>query len=256
MNTLDPLGPIVAVDRELVPRFGEKRIPLDSLLQQPDPLTCLTNNKMYHRHFIQQGRMLRSVPQCIAECGERCVSFSLGQQGSGLSDCHKLDRTGRSVGVITYRLRQSLDLGPLFGVNGQRQLKPGALGDNHALERTIDQYGYIALAGNYYWVPGTKRDDVRVLEYADHLKIFRRRELLIEYPLPPDGVKNKAFSPEGHPKPRHQPKNRRKPTTEEEKRLRALADEVGAYLDFVLKTGRVQRHRLGKRSPRQVDQFK
>ena len=124
------------------------------------------------------------------------------------------------------------------------KLPPHLPAPYNVLERTIDQYGYVAFAGNYYWVPGLKREDIRVLEYADRLKIFRRRELLIEYPLPPDGVKNKSFSPEGHPKPRHHPKNRRKPTAEEEKRLRAIAEEVGAYLDFVLETGRVQRHRF------------
>jgi hypothetical protein len=37
-------------------------------------------------------------------------------------------------------------------------------------ERETDQYGYVAFAGNYYWVPGTKRDVIKVLEYADRLK--------------------------------------------------------------------------------------
>ena len=41
-------------------------------------------------------------------------------------------------------------------------------------QRGTDQYGYVAFAANYYWVPGTRRDDVKVLQYADRLKIFRR----------------------------------------------------------------------------------
>ena len=113
------------------------------------------------------------------------------------------------------------------------------------LERSTDQYGYTAFDANYYWVPGTGRDDVKVLQYGDRLKIYLGRSFLVEYELPPDGVKNKLFSPEGMPPPRRQPKNRKKPTHEEEKRLRAMAGTVSDYLDFVLKTkGGIQRHRL------------
>jgi hypothetical protein len=111
-------------------------------------------------------------------------------------------------------------------------------------ERGTDQYGYAACDGNYYWVPGTKREDVKVLQYSDRLKIYRGRECLAEYPLPPDGVKNKAFSPEGLPKPRYKPSNRKKPTEQEEKRLRALGEGVGAYLDFALKPKGAGRHQF------------
>jgi len=67
--------------------------------------------------------------------------------------------------------------------------------------RGTDQYGYIAFEGNYYWVPGSERDEVTVLVHADHLKIYRHRECLAEYLLPPDGVRNARFSPNGFPKP-------------------------------------------------------
>ncbi|MBI4868350.1 MAG: helix-turn-helix domain-containing protein [Candidatus Wallbacteria bacterium] len=110
--------------------------------------------------------------------------------------------------------------------------------------RTIDQYGYVAFEANYYWVPGSGRGEVSVLEYGERLKVYRERELLIEYPLPPDGVRNGRFSPEGRPKPRHEPRNRRKPTTDEEKRLRAMAEAVGAYLDFAAAPGGIARHRF------------
>jgi len=108
--------------------------------------------------------------------------------------------------------------------------------------RGTDQYGFAAVDGNYFWVPGKDRRDVIVLEFSDRLKIYCGRDFLIEYPLPPDGVKNKRFSPEG-PEPRHAPKNRRKPTVEEEKRLRALGETVGAWLDFALEPGGIARHR-------------
>ena len=109
-------------------------------------------------------------------------------------------------------------------------------------ERDTDQYGYIAFEGNYYWVPGTGREVIKVLEYSNRLKIFLKRECLAEYPLPAEGIKNQPFSPPGHPAPRHRPKNRKKPTQEEDKRLRAIAQPVGAYLDFVLKDKGLARH--------------
>jgi transposase len=112
-------------------------------------------------------------------------------------------------------------------------------------ERGTDQYGYASFDGNYFWVPGTEREDVKVLEYGDRLKIYLNRKCLAEYLLPADGVKNQRFSPEGMPLPRHQPNNRKRPTEEEEKRLRAIAPAVDAYLDFVLKgEGGIQRHRF------------
>jgi len=111
-------------------------------------------------------------------------------------------------------------------------------------ERVTDQYGYASFGGNYYWVPGTKRDDVRVIEYSNRLKIHLNRECIAEYELPPDGIKNEKFSPEGLPKSRYSPKNRKKPTQEEEKRLRTMDAAVSAYLDFALKPKGIQRHRL------------
>ena len=111
-------------------------------------------------------------------------------------------------------------------------------------ERGTDEYGYVLFLGNYYWVPGTKREDVKVLEYADRLKIYRQRVLLVEYPLPADGVKNAHFSPEGQPPPRYLPKHRRHGSQHEEQRLRALDPAVAAYVDFALQTPGIQRHRF------------
>jgi len=114
-------------------------------------------------------------------------------------------------------------------------------------ERGTDQYGYAAFEGNYYWVPGTKREDVKVLQYADKLKLYQARECLAEYPLPADGVKNAKFAPPGQPQPRHNPSNRRRPTQEEEKRLRAMDERVGRYLDFALKPKGIERHHFLRR---------
>jgi hypothetical protein len=111
-------------------------------------------------------------------------------------------------------------------------------------EHGTDQYGYAAFAGNFYWVPGTKRDQIKLLEYSDHLKLCKSGECLADYPLPPDGVKNERFSPEGQPLPRHQPRNRHKPTQEEEKRLRGMSESVNDYLNFALKPMGLKRHRF------------
>jgi hypothetical protein len=111
-------------------------------------------------------------------------------------------------------------------------------------QRVTDQYGYVAFAANYYWVPGTRRDDVKVLQYADRLKIYRHYDCLIEYPLPPDGTRCQHYSPPGEPKPRHQPRNRHRHAKLEEQRLRELGGEVSAYLDFALAAPGVQRHRF------------
>jgi hypothetical protein len=85
---------------------------------------------------------------------------------------------------------------------------------------------------------------VKVLRYADRLKIFLQHAPLAEYPLPADGVRGQHFSPPGEPKPRHQPRNRHRDARQEEQRLRAMGAEVTAYLDYVLAAPGVQRHRF------------
>lgn len=111
-------------------------------------------------------------------------------------------------------------------------------------QRDTDQYGFISFDANFYWVPGTDRNEVIVLEHADRIKIYRLRECLAEYPLPPDGTRNQWFSPDGLPKPPHRPRNRKAPTQEEEKRLRALGPAVGAYLDWIAQIKGLGRHRF------------
>ena len=103
-------------------------------------------------------------------------------------------------------------------------------------ERGTDQYGYASCDGNFYWVPGTSRHDVKVLQYSDRVRIYHKRNLLCEYDLPPDGVKNEKISPKGQPQSKYQPNNRKRPTAEEEKKLRAVSPETDAYLTFVLKS--------------------
>ena len=113
-------------------------------------------------------------------------------------------------------------------------------------QRGTDQYGFTAFGVNYYWVPGTQRQDVKLLEYDDRLKIYQHGQCLAEYLLPADGVKNQKVVPPGHT-PAGFPKNRKRPTETEEKHLRALAPAVQAYLDFALPTKGLQRHEFIRR---------
>ncbi|MEI7901881.1 MAG: helix-turn-helix domain-containing protein [bacterium] len=124
------------------------------------------------------------------------------------------------------------------------QLSPHLPAPYCPLERGTDAYGYVAVEGNYYWVPGRQREDVKVLLYADRLKIYQHQTCVAEYPLPADGVKNGHFSPEGQPAPRYLPKHRKHGSQHEEQRLRALSPDVGTYLDYALQTPGVQRHRF------------
>jgi len=111
-------------------------------------------------------------------------------------------------------------------------------------KRVTDQYGYASFDGNFYWIPGTQRHDVKVLQYAEHLMIYRNRKLLGRYPLPPDGVKNEKIPPQGQSKPPYKPKYRKKPTAKEENILRKAAKEINDYMDFAVKNGGKQKHRF------------
>jgi transposase len=108
------------------------------------------------------------------------------------------------------------------------------------LSRGVDPYGYVAFDANYYWVPQPHSHELKVLVFADQLKIYQGRQCLAEYPLPPDGVKNKCFPESGGTRCR--PKNRHKPTLEEERRLRAIGASVGNYLDFACAVKGLARH--------------
>jgi len=114
------------------------------------------------------------------------------------------------------------------------------------LERTVDEYGYVAVDGNYYEVPGSGRGKIQVLRYLHHLVLSQDRRTLIEYALPPWGVRNQPFHAPGQ-KPRYRPRNRKLSSQEEEKRLRAIDPVIGAYVDFILGTPGLLRHQFLRR---------
>ncbi len=112
-------------------------------------------------------------------------------------------------------------------------------------ERRTDQYGYISFKGNFFWIPGKRREDVAVLQYTDCIHIYHHRQKLCEYLLPRDDVKNECIKGDGEPP--NKPRYRRKPTAKEEKILRQAAPELNAYLDFALKGMGKPRHRMIRR---------
>jgi len=107
-------------------------------------------------------------------------------------------------------------------------------------DRQTDQYGYVQFDGNYYWIPGKKRYDISLIQYADLIKMYQKRALLIEYKLPPYGTKNQWISLPGKPGPRYKEKNRKYNTSVEEKILRSVSETVDTWMNFALT------HRSGK----------
>lgn len=110
--------------------------------------------------------------------------------------------------------------------------------------RDIDQYGYLPFNSNYYWVPGSGRGEALVLQYSKSIKVYQARQLLVEYPLPAYGVRNQIFTPDGLPRPLYKPKNRKHPTEQEEKKLRAIDKEVDEYLNFSLAQKGKDKHKI------------
>lgn len=109
-------------------------------------------------------------------------------------------------------------------------------------QRKTDQYGYISFAGNFYWVPGTKRHNVKVLHYSDHICIYHLRQLLGKYMLPAAGVKNETIYPEGGARPPQKPWHRKKPTAKEEQVMRKADEAINEYLNFAIPPAGKQKH--------------
>lgn len=103
--------------------------------------------------------------------------------------------------------------------------------------RTLDDYGYAAFEGNYYWMPEYTKDeqkikDVKIIEYANALVLFYKNTEPLRYSLPKDGARNERFTPNGI-KPAYKPRNRKQASDEEEKALRGMGQSVSDYVDIV-----------------------
>ena len=99
--------------------------------------------------------------------------------------------------------------------------------------RGIDQYGYLAFDGNFFWVPEHVHGKLTVIEYDKSISIYHNHRKLEEYPLPAEGVKNKPFAPPGVTPPRQAPRSRKYGCKEEEEQLRGMGPLCCAYLDYL-----------------------
>jgi len=100
-------------------------------------------------------------------------------------------------------------------------------------KRTVDPYGYVAMDGNYYWVPGKVKGKLTVIEFDKHICVYHKHKKLIEHKLAPWNVKNKQIMPEGVAAPHQVPRSRKYGFKEEEKRLREMGQVCREYLDYV-----------------------
>ncbi|MCZ7637694.1 MAG: hypothetical protein M5U12_17640 [Verrucomicrobia bacterium] len=114
------------------------------------------------------------------------------------------------------------------------------------LERSVDEYGYVAVDANYYWVPGTGRGRLTVLRYEDQLQIYVAGQLAINTPWPPTASVTSSSIRPINPPPTPSRGIAPQPSDEEE-RLRALAPTVSAYVDFLLATPGHLRHQTLRR---------
>ncbi|MBF0300851.1 MAG: helix-turn-helix domain-containing protein [Oligoflexia bacterium] len=116
--------------------------------------------------------------------------------------------------------------------NYMSPMPPYVMAPYQQLSRVIDQEGYILLGTNLYWVGLQRNMEVTVLEFLDHLKIYHKRKIVSEYPLPPYGTRQKKFRPKGMNIP-YRPKKTTVPPNEEEHELRK-DPLVNEYLSLVL----------------------
>jgi hypothetical protein len=99
--------------------------------------------------------------------------------------------------------------------------------------RQADKNGFIPVHTNYYWVPGVKSKSVKVVECPGLIKIYRNRDIVIEYALTSSEVKYQRITPEGCPM-RNKPHRSHLTSQEEEAKLRKKHGEsMIRYLEFI-----------------------
>ena len=82
-----------------------------------------------------------------------------------------------------------------------------------------------------------------MIEYPDRIKVYRNRELLIEYPLKSRDVKYEQVKPDGCPMKR-KPQHSHLTSEPEEAKLRQIYGEImSCYLDFIRSKDGVVRYR-------------
>lgn len=114
--------------------------------------------------------------------------------------------------------------------------------------RVIDQYGYIAFNGNFYWVPDKQAGAVSIIAYANRIDVYdSMHNKIITHVLFDELTKRQFREPDpqqGKKTRRYKPNNRKNDSKEEQGILRRDGEVVSAYLDFVLskQSGIAYRH--------------
>jgi len=105
--------------------------------------------------------------------------------------------------------------------------------------RTTDEYGYFLFRANFYWTPGTRHHEVvKVIEYPKLIRVYLGREFLLEYLLPPEHVRHEKIKPPGVPSTKNQPHSLKLDSSEEEKKLRLMSENVSQYIRWARKESR------------------
>jgi len=113
--------------------------------------------------------------------------------------------------------------------------------------RDTDRKGYVQLRANYYLVPDARpHEPMRLIEYPDRVKIFRRHELVIDYQIAPEDARGFKRRPPGSPDIPERAQNEKTTSDEEDKKLRATGTAAIRYLDWLAANpGRVRyRHQF------------
>lgn len=105
--------------------------------------------------------------------------------------------------------------------------------------RLIDEYGFIVLCGNYYWIPRkleTKeivKGNVDIIEYSHIIKIYYKNTYLIKYAKAFEDIKNQKYIPQEMKGKIYEPKYIKKRSELEEKKLKAINPVVCNYLNYI-----------------------
>jgi transposase len=97
------------------------------------------------------------------------------------------------------------------------------------LGRSTDQNGYVAVDGNYFWIPGEGRPNVKIIEYEKKIRLYPENQAPLEYDLPDRTVRNRRYPEHA---PRH-PRNWKRSSQDEERALRSMGEAAAEYLDYI-----------------------
>jgi transposase len=104
------------------------------------------------------------------------------------------------------------------------------------LKRRVDEYGYVVVDTNYFWIPEKVqvKTSLSILRYQTEIVIYESNKELVRYKLPPANVRNEKIVPQGiKTKPRGEPNDRKPGHDQEEKCLREMGTVVQEYIDFI-----------------------